>query len=87
MGFGVPLNHWFRDELKPLLYDTLLDRTALARGFFNEKAVRLLVEEHIAGKWDHAYRLWSLLVFELWQRMFLDQPGKIPSPAISPSFM
>ena len=32
----------------------------------------LLVEEHIAGRFDHAYRLWSLLVLELWQRRWLD---------------
>ena len=25
MGFGVPLDHWFRHELKPLLFDVLLD--------------------------------------------------------------
>jgi len=74
MGFGVPIDHWFRNELKELLYDTLLDDRALGRGLFNPDAVRKLVEEHVSAKWDHSYRLWSLLCLELWQRMFLDSP-------------
>jgi asparagine synthase (glutamine-hydrolysing) len=72
MGFGVPLNHWFRNELKPLLHDTLLDSQTLNRGFFKPEAIRTLVEQHTRGQWDHSSRLWALLCLELWQRMFLD---------------
>jgi asparagine synthase (glutamine-hydrolysing) len=72
MGFGVPLDHWFRGELKPLLYDTLLDSTSVGRGMFRPDAVRVLIDEHVGGKWDHSYRLWSLLCLEMWQRTFLD---------------
>lgn len=78
MGFGVPLDHWFRNELKPLLYDVLLDEKTLSRGFFRPEAVRALVEEHTSSRWDHSYRLWALLCLELWQRTFLD-PSTPPS--------
>ena len=50
MGFGVPLDSWFRNELKPLLYDVLLDRKSLDRGWFRPEAVQQLVDEHIAAK-------------------------------------
>jgi asparagine synthase (glutamine-hydrolysing) len=72
MGFGVPLDHWFRGELAPLLKEVLLDRRSLDRGLFRPQAVEQLVSEHVSGRWDHSYRLWSLLVFELWQQKFLD---------------
>ncbi|WP_146373286.1 asparagine synthase (glutamine-hydrolyzing) [Symmachiella macrocystis] len=72
MGFGVPLDHWFRHELKPMLQETLLDGSALNRGYFRPEAVEQLVKEHLDGQWDHSYRLWSLLCLELWQRMFVD---------------
>ena len=72
MGFGVPLAHWFRNELKPLLNDTLLDSTARSRGYFRPEYVQLLIDEHQAEKWDHSYRLWSLIVFERWMRAFVD---------------
>ena len=31
-----------------------------------------LLEDHQAGRFDHSYRLWALLVFELWQRRWID---------------
>lgn len=72
MGFGVPLDHWFRGPLRPLLNDTLLSQRALARGYFRETSVRRLVEDHQLHRWDHSARLWSLLMLELWCREYLD---------------
>ncbi|MEI8380498.1 MAG: asparagine synthase (glutamine-hydrolyzing) [Planctomycetota bacterium] len=71
MGFGVPLDHWFRNELREMLTDTLLDSQTLGRGYFNPVTVRKLVDEHTSSQWDHSARLWLLLVFELWHRKFL----------------
>ena len=70
--FVVPLAHWFRNELKPLLHDTLLDSTARSRGYFRPEAVQQLIDEHQSEKWDHSYRLWTLIVFERWMRAFVD---------------
>ena len=72
MGFGVPINHWFRNELKDLLYETVLSDRAMQRGYFRRKAVQSLVEDHVRGVFDHSYRLWSLLMLEGWHRTFLD---------------
>ena len=68
MGFGVPLDRWFRHELKPLTHDVLLDQTARSRDYFRPEYVAQLVTEHEAGVFDHSYRLWSLVIFELWLR-------------------
>ena len=72
MGFGVPLDHWFRGELAPMLKEVLLDPVSLNRGIFRPAAVEQLVNEHGSAKWDHSYRLWALLVLELWQQHYLD---------------
>jgi asparagine synthase (glutamine-hydrolysing) len=72
MGFGVPLSHWFRGELQPLLKEVLLDRRSLGRGLFRPEAVERLVQDHVTGLTDHSSRLWALLVLELWQQKFLD---------------
>ncbi|MBD3672462.1 MAG: asparagine synthase (glutamine-hydrolyzing) [Planctomycetaceae bacterium] len=72
MGFGVPLNVWFRKELKPLLHDILLSERSLNRGIFRQDYLEILIREHLDGRWDHAYRLWNLLCLELWQRTYLD---------------
>lgn len=84
MGFGVPIDHWFRGELKPLLHDVLLTPRCLERGLVNPAAVRQLVEEHTSSQADHAYRLWSLLCLELWHRMYLDNPPPMSAPSTLP---
>ncbi len=84
MGFGVPIDHWFRAELKPLLHDILLSPRCLQRGLLQEISVRQLIDEHTSGKFDHAYRLWNLLCLELWQRMYLDVAPPIAAPTALP---
>ncbi|MCA9099646.1 MAG: asparagine synthase (glutamine-hydrolyzing) [Planctomycetales bacterium] len=73
MGFGVPLDHWFRNELRELVSDTLLDARARDRGYFQPDQVERLVREHQTGAFDHSYRLWALLVLELWHREWVDR--------------
>ena len=80
MGFGVPIDHWFRNELKDLLTDVLLSEKATGRGLLRRDVVERLIQEHTTGVFDHAYRLWNLLCLELWQRMYLDQPPPIAAP-------
>jgi asparagine synthase (glutamine-hydrolysing) len=71
-GFGVPLDAWFRHELKDLAHDTLLGPRARARGLLEPAAVRRLLDEHVSGRrtWDR--QLWGLLFLELWFQRFID---------------
>jgi asparagine synthase (glutamine-hydrolysing) len=68
MGFGVPLDHWFRDELREMTHDALLAPGALSGSYFRRDVVAAYVEQHERAQFDHSYRLWALLVFELWLR-------------------
>ncbi|MFV1967373.1 MAG: asparagine synthase (glutamine-hydrolyzing) [Pirellulaceae bacterium] len=72
MGFGVPLDHWFRKELRDMTHDVLLGKAARERGVFRVDEVSHLIEEHEQRRFDHAYRLWALLVFELWMQRWCD---------------
>ncbi len=72
MGFGVPIGHWFRGEMKGFVRDALLAEKSLARGFFRPAAVTRMVEEHTTGARDHAHQLWTLLMLELWFQRFID---------------
>ncbi|HEX8163333.1 MAG TPA: asparagine synthase (glutamine-hydrolyzing) [Pyrinomonadaceae bacterium] len=71
-GFGVPIGHWFRGEMRGFLQETLLSEKHLRRGLFKPEAVRRLVEDHVAGRADHSHRLWTLLMLELWFEKFID---------------
>jgi asparagine synthase (glutamine-hydrolysing) len=66
MGFGIPINDWFKGELHGMLRETLLSRRARERGLFDPAAVERLIEGHTEGREVHGYRLWALLCLELW---------------------
>jgi len=56
MGFGVPLKHWFRGEMREILQDkieSLDDR-------FNKVYLRKLFDEHQKGK-NYEYVFWNLM--------------------------
>ena len=72
MGFGVPLDHWFRDELKEMAYDTLLGQRCIGRGYFNRTYIEKILDEHVSGKWNWQYHIYDLLMLELWHREFID---------------
>lgn len=72
MGFGVPLNAWFRNELRDFLNQTLLSDKSLKRGYFKPEHIKRMVQSHAAGRRDYSYQLWALLMLELWHERFID---------------
>jgi asparagine synthase (glutamine-hydrolysing) len=78
-GFALPLTHWWRNQLKDGMLAILLEPRTLERGYFNRKALRQLVEEHLRGRRNRPTDIWLLLIFELWHRNFLAAAGSAPS--------
>jgi asparagine synthase (glutamine-hydrolysing) len=76
MGFGCPVDHWLRAELKDMAYDVLLSDSATQRDIFRKHYVKQLLDEHMSGATSHHTRLWALLMLELWFRMWVDQPAE-----------
>ncbi len=68
MGFGIPIGGWFRNELKPMVHDTLLADDARIAPYFRREAVEELVLSHENNQHNHGYRLWNLLILEKWLR-------------------
>ncbi|MBL4847941.1 MAG: asparagine synthase (glutamine-hydrolyzing) [Planctomycetes bacterium] len=66
MGFGVPLDHWFRGGFETLLRDRLLSPEARSRDLFRTETVTRLVEEHASGFRDWRNALYPLLMLETW---------------------
>jgi len=71
MGFGVPIDKWFRNELKDLLLDYLSPERLKKEGIFDQYLVEEKIKEHLSGEVNHQYRLWSLLMWEMWRERWL----------------
>ncbi len=56
-GFGIPIDAWLRDELRPLLDEHLSSDRIRALGFFDADAVAPLVDEHTTAKANHGRKL------------------------------
>jgi len=68
-GFSVPLGRWLKEDLAPMVRETLVSRRTLSR-WFRQARIDRYVEEHLAGKASHSSRLWQLLVLALWVERF-----------------
>ena len=67
MGFGVPLADWLRGPLRDWAED-LLQPSRLGGGLLDVAAARRLWTEHLSGRRNWSYAVWTLLMFEAWRR-------------------
>jgi asparagine synthase (glutamine-hydrolysing) len=72
-GFSIPLKHWLRGPLRPLMADLLSADRTRDRGCFQPARVAEWISEHDAGRANHSHRLWALMVLELWRQRVLDR--------------
>jgi asparagine synthase (glutamine-hydrolysing) len=71
MGFGIPIANWFRNELKPMVHETLLGDDSRLQTYFRREVIQSLVTAHENGSQNHGYRLWNLLMLEKWLRRWV----------------
>jgi len=65
-GFGVPLGNWLRQELRDWAEDALDTNRMRARGLLDPEAVNKKWKEHLSGRRDWGYLLWSILMLQSW---------------------
>jgi len=75
MGFGVPIDRWFREDCKEFVRETLLAPRCRQRGYFKAGVIERMIDDHQTGRIDYAYRLYALLMLELWHREYMDGVG------------
>lgn len=69
-GFSAPDASWFRGESIDYVKRTILDKKAKIFNYMDYDSVSELVQEHLEGKQNRRLFIWSLLCFELWNRIF-----------------
>ncbi len=77
-GFTVPVSEWLRNGLGKMAEDIILSPELEGRRLFNTNRLSWMLDEHRSGRQDLGHRIWSVVVFEIWARLFLDK--KIEEP-------
>jgi asparagine synthase (glutamine-hydrolysing) len=67
-GFGVPLDRWFRSDLRSYVEGTLGAPDARVRAHLAPEALDRMLGEHQRGVANHGHALWTLLTLELFLR-------------------
>jgi asparagine synthase (glutamine-hydrolysing) len=67
-GFGVPLDRWFREDLRSYVAGTLGARDARVKAHLAPAAVDRILIEHDTGARNHGHALWTLLTLEVFLR-------------------
>ena len=78
VGFRVPLDVWFRDSLRDVAHDRLLDRSSFATTVFDRQTISKLLSDHDAGRSDEEMRIWTLVCLEVWHDQFRKELGGRP---------
>lgn len=69
-GFSIPIKNWLRTDLKELMMEYLSEKRIKEAGYFNYHYICQMIQEHLDHKQDHAHRLWSMILFNLWRERF-----------------
>ncbi len=64
-GFSVPLNSWFKGDLKDYANDVLLNSRHL-NGFIQKGKVEQLLKNNQKGIRDYSDKIWSLVFLDEW---------------------
>ena len=76
-AFFMPLDQWYKDELRSLAEQLFTPATVRQRGYFNYGYMKNIWEKYNSSKLVYGKQLFTLINFELWHRMFIDSE-KIP---------
>ncbi len=67
-GFGVPVGDWLRGHLSKEL-ESYIDLNFLkVQNIFNISEITAQVENHLSGKEDNTFRVWTFFCFQKWYK-------------------
>ncbi|MFM2229268.1 MAG: hypothetical protein RL607_526 [Bacteroidota bacterium] len=67
-GFGVPVGDWLRTLLKAELESYTAESLIKAQGLFQFDTIQKLVGDHLSGKSDNTFRVWTYYCFQKWYK-------------------
>jgi len=67
----MPIGTWLRDPLRDWAEDLLDQKNLEQAGYLDAVTVRALWNDHLQGKGRHADKLWTILMFQSWQKRWM----------------
>ncbi|MDA8194132.1 MAG: asparagine synthase (glutamine-hydrolyzing) [Thermaerobacter sp.] len=77
LGFPIPIRRWIGHEMREFVRDQFASADVL---YFNRAMLRDILEAEGPTVINRDRKLWTILVFLLWHRAFLEQPVRAERP-------
>lgn len=71
-GFSAPDESWYRGENAAYVKELLLNKKAVSAEFIQPEYIKRIIIEHVDQRINHRLLIWSLMNFEWWCRLFLN---------------
>ncbi len=65
-GFGAPVGDWLKLSLKKELESYIQEKQLIDQQIFNPDTVIPLVKNHLSGKEDNTFKVWTYYCFQKW---------------------
>ena len=72
-NFFVPINKWFKGELLDISKQLLSKEEIAKQGIFDYRYIDNVWKNYKKSRLFYARQLWSLLCFQLWYEIFIDE--------------
>lgn len=72
-GFMVPLGIWFKKDLNSFVRELLNEKDIRQMNYFNFSFIRWMMDEHFSGRRNFTHKLWALIVFQLWHKIYMEK--------------
>jgi asparagine synthase (glutamine-hydrolysing) len=70
LGFPVPIRHWLKNEMHD--WATSIIHESKTDAYIDKSYVLGLLEDHCANKADYSRKIWTVLVFMIWHKIFVE---------------
>jgi asparagine synthase (glutamine-hydrolysing) len=79
-GFALPLGAWLQGPLRDWAEDLLSEQALGESGMLAPQPIRARWQAHLAGAGDHTQALWSVAMFQAWNRQWRASTPQTPAP-------
>jgi asparagine synthase (glutamine-hydrolysing) len=73
-GFSIPVARWLREDLRPLVEESLASPGGVVDAHVNLGTLRELWCQHLDGARDHSVLLWAVMMLKLWEQSAVKLP-------------
>jgi len=76
-AFRIPSGEWFKNSWKIMIKQHLFENSSSLHNYFDKEYLKNLVTCHFSGRAVNSQKLWNLLCFDIWHKIYIENRKEI----------